>query len=259
MLPNRCWYLGIFKVTELCIDVLFQEKTQRQNLQKWKVRHQHSKDLVLSFDFLSFQFRRSISIFIINFHDILVSHAFPSKRILFNVTLKGKALAPLGTCNTFEGYYLLIRWVYILQTIFVHLPMYFHPNGNEMNSLLEGVSGFSFTNRQCLFIKVEIHSGLKGNVFDLMKFWKRKYLAGQILGFEKVIHFLTPSHYLFFHILILITKLIIPYFDCACYWFLFCNARRLQNRIILLPRNQQRFLWLTILSSVSMTVYHERF
>ena len=173
-------------------------KTQWQNLQKWKVRHQHSKDLALSFDFLSFQFRRSISIFIINFHDILVSHAFPSKRILFNVTLKGKALAPLGICNTFEGCYLLIRWVYILQTIFVHLPMYFHPNGNEMNSLLEGVSGFSFTNRQCLFIKVEIHSGLKGNVFDPMKFWKRKYLAGQILGFEKVIHFLTPSHYLFF-------------------------------------------------------------
>ena len=117
---------------------------------------------------------------------------------MFNVTLKGKALAPLGTCNTFEGYYLLVKWVYILQTIFVHLPMYFHPNGNEMNSLLEGVSGFSFTNRQCLFIKVEIHSGLKGNVFDLVKFWKRKYLAGQILGFEKVIHFLTPSHYLFF-------------------------------------------------------------
>ena len=173
-------------------------KTQRQNLQKWKVRHQHSKDLALSFDILSFQFRRSISIFIINFHDILVSHAFPSKRILFNVTLKGKALAPLGICNTFEGCYLLIRWVYILQTIFVHLPMYFHPNGNEMNSLLEGVSGFSFTNRQCLFIKVEIHSGLKGNVFDLMKFWKRKYLAGHILGFEKIIHFLTPSHYLFF-------------------------------------------------------------
>ena len=166
-------------------------KTQRQNLQKWKVRHQHSKDLALSFDILSFQFRRSISIFIINFRDILVSHAFPSKRILFNVTLKGKALAPLGICNTFEGCYLLIRWVYILQTIFVHLPMYFHPNGNEMNSLLEGVSGFSFTNRQCLFIKVEIHSGLKGNVFDLMKFWKRKYLAGQILGFEKVTHFLT--------------------------------------------------------------------
>ena len=129
-------------------------KTQWQNLQKWKVRHQHSKDLALSFDFLSFQFRRSISIFIINFHDILVSHAFPSKRILFNVTLKGKALAPLGTCHTFEGYYLLIRWVYILQTIFVHLPMYFHPNGNEMNSLLEGVSGFSFTNRQCLFINI---------------------------------------------------------------------------------------------------------
>ena len=173
-------------------------KTWWQNLQKWKVRHQLSKDLALSFDFLSLQSRRSISILIINFHNILVWKAFPSKRILFNVTLKGKALAPLGICNTFEGCYLLIRWVYILQTIFVHLPMYFHPNGNEMNSLLEGVSGFSFTNRQCLFIKVEIHSGLEGNVFDLMKFWKRKYLAGQILGFEKVIHFLTPSHYLFF-------------------------------------------------------------
>ena len=117
---------------------------------------------------------------------------------MFNVTLEGKALAPLGTCHTFEGYYLLIRWVYILQTIFVHLPMYFHPNGNEMNSLLEGITGFSFTNRQCLFIKVELHSALEGNVFYLMKFWKRKYLAGQILGFEKIIHFLTPSHYLFF-------------------------------------------------------------
>ena len=67
-----------------------------------------------------------------------------------------------------------------------------------MNSLLEGVSGFSCTNMQCLFIKVEIHSGLEGNVFDLMKFRKRKYPAGQILGFEKIIHFLTPSHYLFF-------------------------------------------------------------
>ena len=198
MLPNRCWYLGIFKVTELCIDFLFHERSEGNNLHKWKVRYQLSKDFALRFDFLSFQLRRSISIFIINFHNILVWHALPFKRILFNVTLEGKALAPLGTCNTFEGYYFLLRWVYILQTIFVHLPMHFHPNGNEMNSLLEGVSGFSFTNRQCLFIKVEIHSGLKGNVFDLIKFWKRKYLAGPILGFEKVIHFLTPSHYLFF-------------------------------------------------------------
>ena len=173
-------------------------KTWWQNLQKLKASLQLSKDLAFSLDFLSFQLRRSISIFIINFHNILVWHALPFKRIWFNVTLEGKALAPLGTCHTFEGYYLLIKWVYILQTIFVHLPMYFHPNGNEMNWILEGVSGFSFTNRQCLFIKVEIHSGLKGNVFDPMKFWKRKYLAGQILGFEKVIHFLTPSRYLFF-------------------------------------------------------------
>ena len=90
-----------------------------------------------------------------------------------------------------------MRWIYILQTIFVHLPMYFHPNGNEMNSLLEGVSGFSCTNMQCLFIKVEIHSGLEGNVFGLMKFWKRICLAGQILGFANTMHFLIPSHYLF--------------------------------------------------------------
>ena len=126
---------------------------------------------------------------------------FPGKKDLFlfsHPLARQTQLLCLGTCITFEGYYLLIKWVYILQTIFVHLPMYFHPNGNEMNSLLEGVSGFSFTNRQCLFIKVKIHSGLEGNVFDLMKFWKRKYLAGQILGFEKIIHFLTPSHYLFF-------------------------------------------------------------
>ena len=110
-----------------------------------------------------------------------------------------------------------------MQTIFVHLPMYFHPNRNEMNSLLEGVSGFSFTKRQCFFIKVEILSGLKGNVFNLMKFWKRKYLAGQILGFEIIIHFLTPSHYLFF----LTVKPLLSY----------------QSRLFFVT-----FLWLTLIS-----------
>ena len=101
-----------------------------QNLQKWKVRHPLSKDLAHNFDFLSFQFRRSISILIINFHDILVWHAFPSKRIVFNVALKGKALAPLGTCNTFGGYYLLKK-------MGLHLANHFCPPSNVFPSKRE--------------------------------------------------------------------------------------------------------------------------